>query len=90
MCVLTTSRARRGTEGTHEKHSKLAASRSRFSPSPSAFAASAETQEEQNACMNDAFNVCGHDIPDRERSAACLARNIKRISPACRTVMLRY
>ena len=30
-------------------------------------AASAETQEEQNACMNDAFNVCGHAIPDRDR-----------------------
>ena len=30
-------------------------------------AASAETQEEQQACMNDAFNVCGHAIPDRDR-----------------------
>ena len=53
-------------------------------------AASAETQDEQNACMNDAFNVCGEAIPDRDRVAACLARNIKRISPACRTVMNRY
>ena len=50
----------------------------------------AETQEEQNACMNDAFNVCGHAIPDRERVGACLAQNINRISPACRTVMQRY
>jgi hypothetical protein len=53
-------------------------------------AASAETQEEQNACMNDAFNVCGHAIPDRERVGACLAQNIKRISSACRIVMQRY
>jgi hypothetical protein len=53
-------------------------------------AALAETQDEQNACMNDAFNVCGQDIPDRDKVAACLARNIKRISPECRTVMLRY
>lgn len=52
--------------------------------------ASAETQDEQNACMNDAFNVCGDAIPDRDRVAACLAKNIKRISPACRTVMARY
>ena len=52
--------------------------------------ASGETQEEQNACMNDAFSVCGHAIPDRERVGACLAQNINRISPACRTVMLRY
>ena len=52
--------------------------------------ASAETQDEQNACMNDAFNVCGEAIPDRDQVAACLAKNIKRISPACRTVMNRY
>jgi hypothetical protein len=50
----------------------------------------AETQEEQQACMNDAFNVCGHAIPDRDRVAACLADNLSRISSECRTVMLRY
>ena len=53
-------------------------------------AASAESQEEQNACMNDAFTVCGHAIPDRERVGACLAQNISRISVACRTVIQRY
>ncbi len=53
-------------------------------------AASAQTQDEQNACMNDAFNVCGHAIPDRERVGACLAQNINRISAPCRTVMQRY
>src|SRR5262245_49970872 len=53
-------------------------------------AATAETQEEQQACMNDAFNVCGDAIPDRDRVAACLARNIDKISAACRTVMQRY
>jgi hypothetical protein len=53
-------------------------------------AASAETQDEQQACMNDAFSVCGHAIPDRDRVGACLAQNLNRISSACRTVMLRY
>ena len=53
-------------------------------------AATAETQEEQQACMNDAFSVCGDFIPDRERVGACLARNINKISAPCRTVMLRY
>ena len=53
-------------------------------------AASAETQDEQNACMSDAFNICGHAIPDRDRVAACLAQNKNRISVACRTVMQRY
>ena len=49
--------------------------------------ASAQSQEDQNACMNDAFNVCGSAIPDRNRVAACLAKNIRRISPACRAAM---
>jgi len=53
-------------------------------------AASAETQDEQNACMSDAFSVCGHAIPDRDRVAACLVQNMNRISVPCRTVMQRY
>jgi len=53
-------------------------------------ATSAETQHEQNACMSDAFSVCGHAIPDRDRVAACLAQNINHLSVACRTVMQRY
>ena len=52
--------------------------------------AMAASEEEQNACMGDAFSVCGHAIPDRDKVAACLAANLNRISPACRTVMLRY
>jgi hypothetical protein len=52
--------------------------------------ATAETAEERQACMNDAFTVCGEYIPDRDRVAACLARNVDSISAACRTVMLRY
>lgn len=53
-------------------------------------AAMAASQEEEQACMNDAFNVCGHAIPDRDRVGACLYQNISRISPACRTVLTRY
>ncbi|AMN42263.1 hypothetical protein [Rhodoplanes sp. Z2-YC6860] len=52
--------------------------------------ASAQSQEDQQACMNDAFTVCGDAIPDRARVAACLARNINRISAPCRMVMARY
>ena len=36
-------------------------------------AATAQTQEEQQACTDDAFSVCGQDIPDRDKVAACLA-----------------
>jgi hypothetical protein len=50
----------------------------------------AQTQEEQDACTGDAMGICGEFIPDRGQVAACLARNINRISPACRTVMHRY
>ena len=53
-------------------------------------AALAQSQDEQNACMNDAFTVCSNAIPDRDRVAACLAQNINRISAPCRAVMARY
>jgi hypothetical protein len=49
-----------------------------------------QTPEEQQACVNDAFNICGHAIPDRDRVALCLNQNIDRVSGACRTVMQRY
>ena len=55
-----------------------------------AAASAAESQDEQSACMSDAFSVCGHAIPDRNRVAACLAQNLNRLSAPCRTVMLRY
>ena len=50
----------------------------------------AQSQEEQQACMNDAFQFCGHAIPDRDRVGACLSANVNRISLPCRAVMQRY
>jgi hypothetical protein len=50
----------------------------------------AQSQQEQQACMNDAFQFCGHAIPDRDRVGACLAANVRRISLPCREVMQRY
>ena len=50
----------------------------------------AQSQEEQQACMDDAFRFCGHAIPDRDRVAGCLSENFNRISIACRAVMQRY
>jgi hypothetical protein len=50
----------------------------------------AQSQEEQQACMDDAFRFCGHAIPDRDRVAGCLSDNVSRISIACRAVMQRY
>ena len=51
--------------------------------------AKAETQEDQMACMNDAFTLCSHAIPDRDRVGACLASNMKRLSPGCRQAFIR-
>ena len=69
-----------------KSHFALALALIAFIPAPTL----AQSQDEQQACMNDAFTVCGNAIPDRDRVAACLAQNINRISPACRTVMARY
>jgi hypothetical protein len=67
---------------------KIAVALAFFAMMPAA--ASAQSQDDQSACMNDAFSFCGDAIPDRARVGACLARNIKRISPACRAVMSRH
>jgi hypothetical protein len=51
--------------------------------------ASAYTQEEQAACQDDAFRVCGHAIPDEQRVKACMIANIRKLTPGCRRVMAR-
>ena len=49
----------------------------------------AYTQEEQAACQDDAFRLCGQAIPDEQRVKACLISNMRRLSPACRRVFGR-
>jgi len=73
-------------EATMKSHFALALALFAFVPA----AALAQSQNEQQACMSDAFSVCGHAIPDRDRVAACLAKNVSRLSPGCRMVMARY
>jgi hypothetical protein len=53
-------------------------------------AAIAQTAEEQNLCMNDAFRVCSHTIPDRGRTVACMVENKSKLSSACQMVMAKY
>lgn len=55
--------------------------------SASAFA---QTAEEQNLCMNDAFRVCSHTIPDRGRTVACMIERKAQLSRPCQEVMDRY
>ena len=51
--------------------------------------ASAYTQEEQQACQDDAFRHCEHAIPDEQRVKACLLANMRKLSPACRRMFAR-
>jgi hypothetical protein len=44
----------------------------------------AGTPEQRRACRHDAFKFCGKEIPDVPRITACMKRNLKKLSPACR------
>jgi len=50
----------------------------------------ADSQQDQQACMNDAMTVCSQFIPDRERVAACLLSNRARISAECRAALAHF
>lgn len=49
-----------------------------------------QSSQEQQLCMDDAFKVCGHTIPDRTRTIACMVQNKPRLSSACQMVMNKY
>jgi len=44
----------------------------------------AYTMEQQQACMGDAFRLCGSEIPDVERITACMIRRHSEVSAGCR------
>jgi hypothetical protein len=50
-------------------------------------AANAYTQEQEAMCTNDAFRVCGSEIPDIQRVTACMIRNKSQLSAGCKVVM---
>jgi hypothetical protein len=52
--------------------------------------AAAETPEQHQACMDDAFQFCSDAMPDRERVFACLAEKRNVISPLCREGMAAF
>ena len=53
-------------------------------------AAIAQSAEDQQACMNDAFRVCSATIPDRARTTACMIQKKSQLSSACQAVMAKY
>lgn len=50
----------------------------------------AQSSDEQQACMSDAFRVCSATIPDRTKTIACMVQNKAQLSAACQTVMNKY
>jgi hypothetical protein len=40
--------------------------------------------EQRWACEQDAFKFCGNEIPNVQRITACMIKNVKKLSPACR------
>ena len=50
----------------------------------------AQSSEDQQACMNDAFRVCSATIPDRNRTIACMVQHKAELSQACQMVMAKY
>lgn len=44
----------------------------------------AYTPEEQQACQPDAFRLCGSEIPDVDRTTACMIAKRSQLSPQCR------
>src|SRR5688572_2030831 len=48
-------------------------------------AAAQGTAEQRSACMGDAFEFCGSEIPDATRVEVCLRKNLRKISPACQS-----
>jgi hypothetical protein len=47
-------------------------------------AGEAYTPEQQAACTDDAFRLCGSDIPDVDRVTACMVRNKDQLTAGCR------
>jgi hypothetical protein len=45
----------------------------------------AGTPEQRRACRSDAMRLCRNYIPNVGRITACMQRNIRRLSPACRS-----
>jgi hypothetical protein len=53
------------------------------------FPASADPNNDANACTPDVFRLCSSAIPSRERIVACLWDNKRKLSPACHQVFSR-
>jgi hypothetical protein len=57
-----------------------------FANGPMAGQAAAQgTAQQQMACQSDAFRLCGQYIPDADSVKACMVKQIRNLSPDCRS-----
>lgn len=49
----------------------------------------AQSAEDEQACTPDAQTLCQEAIPDHDKVRACLIKNKRSLSPACRAVFDR-
>ena len=61
-----------------------------FAGGLSTVTASAESQEERQACIGDAFKFCLSAIPDRNSVFICLVEHENLISAACQASLARH
>jgi hypothetical protein len=47
------------------------------------------TAEQRSACMGDAFRFCSAHIPSVPKITACMKANFAKLSPACKSVMVK-
>ncbi len=52
-------------------------------------AAAQGTPEQQQYCAGDAQMYCGQYLSDISATTACMRKNFRRLSPACRATMAR-
>jgi hypothetical protein len=66
-----------------DRHSRLLAAALLGVLSSSTLGASAASAD--MACASDALRFCSADIPDQTRTKSCLLRNIRNLTPECRS-----
>jgi hypothetical protein len=47
------------------------------------------TPQQRAACEQDAYRLCQEQIPDEAKVRNCLRRNMRRLSPVCRSAFTR-
>ncbi len=50
----------------------------------------AQSNDAQQACEGDVYDLCGDKIPDRDAIEACLRKKWSKVSKECRHVMATY